>query len=289
MKIRFLVVTLLLVLVFTGTVFAQGVQTAILEGTVTGPDGKALPGVTVSVKSPALMGERQTVTSTTGDYNIPGLPPGDYTVNFSLEGMQSTTKKMNLVLGLPSRMDAQMKVTAVAEAITVTAASPAVLENQTVGANIKSETVQQLPILRTPTDIGALSPGVTGDRGGRATTPVNGQLSINGGMAYDNNMLINGVNMQDNIFGNANNLFIEDAVQETQGLTSGISAEYGHFTGGVLNVITKSGGNTFTASLRDNLTRNGWLSLTPWEKGFRGNGATAAVPAPHFGKINNIY
>ena len=157
MKIRFLLVTLLLVLVFTGTVFAQGVQTAILEGTVTGPDGKALPGVTVSVKSPALMGERQTVTSTTGDYNIPGLPPGDYTVNFSLEGMQSTTKKMNLVLGLPSRMDAQMKVTAVAEAITVTAASPAVLENQTVGANIKSETVQQLPILRTPTDIGALS------------------------------------------------------------------------------------------------------------------------------------
>ena len=289
MKIRFLITTLVLVFVFTGAVFAQGVQTAILEGTVTGPDGKALPGVTVMVKSPALMGERQAVSSTTGDYNIPGLPPGDYTITFALEGMQSQTKKMNLVLGLPSRLDTQMKVTAVAEAITVTAASPAVLENVTVGANIKSETVQQLPLLRTPTDIGALSPGVTGDRGGRATTPVAGQLSINGGLAYDNNILINGVNMQDNIFGNTNNLFIEDAVQETQVLTSGISAEYGHFTGGVLNVITKSGGNTFTGSVRDDLSKPAWTSLTPYEQGFRGAGVTPAAAAPHTGKLSNIY
>jgi hypothetical protein len=289
MKIRFLITILVLVFIFTGTVFAQGVQTATLEGTVNGPDGKPLPGVTVTVKSPGLMGERQAVTSTTGDYNIPGLPPGDYTITFSLEGMQPQTRKMNLVLGLPSRMDAQMKVTAVAEAITVTASSPAVLENTTVGANIKAETVQQLPIPRTPIDIGALSPGVTGDRGGRATTPVANQLSINGGLAYDNNILINGVNMQDNIFGNPNNLFIEDAVQETQVLTSGISAEYGHFTGGVLNVITKSGGNTFTASLRDDLTKAAWLSLTPFEEGFRGNGVANAAKAPHVGKISNVY
>jgi len=175
------------------------------------------------------MGERTAVTSSTGDYNLPGLPPGDYTITFGLEGMQSVTKKMNLVLGLQSHLDASMKVSGIAEAITVTAASPTVLENSTVGANIKAETVNALPILRTPVDIASLSPGVTGDRGGRATTPVAGQISINGGMAYDNNMLINGVNMQDNIFGNANNLFIEDAVQETQVLTSGISSEYGHF------------------------------------------------------------
>jgi len=152
-----------------------------------------------------------------------------------------------------------------------------VLENSTVGANIKAETVNALPILRTPVDIASLSPGVTGDRGGRATTPVAGQISINGGMAYDNNMLINGVNMQDNIFGNANNLFIEDAVQETQVLTSGISSEYGHFTGGVVNVITKSGGNTFSGSFRDDLTKASWLALTPYEEGFRGAGVNLVV------------
>src|SRR5437764_13770204 len=288
MRIRFLAIVLLFLV--AGSAFAQGVTTATLEGTVKGPDGAGLPGVTVSVKSPALMGERSTVTAAGGDYVLKGLPPGDYTITFSLEGMAAQTKKQNLALGLVTRSDAQMKVSAITEAITVTGAAPTVLESTTVGANIKASTVQQLPVVRTPTGIASLAAAVT-DR-----TPVGGQLSINGGMAYDNNFLINGVNMQDNIFGNTNNLFIEDAIQETQVLTSGISSEYGHFTGGVLNVITKSGGNDFTASLRDNLTRNGWLSLTPWGKGFRGVGlpnatglSTQAAPIPHFGKINNIY
>src|SRR6266849_7961625 len=288
MQTRFLVTTLLLLLI-TGTVFAQGVQTATLEGTVTGPDGNPLPGVTITVKSPALMGERVAVTTTTGDYNMPGLPPGDYTITIGLEGMQSVTKKMSLALGLPTRFDAKLKLAGVTEAITVTASSPTVLENTTVGANIRKETVEQLPLLRTPTDVAALSPGVTGDRGGRGSTPVGGQLSINGGIAWDNNFLINGVNFQDNIFGNTNNLFVGDAIQETQVLTSGISAEYGHFTGGVINIITKSGGNTFTASLRDDITKPGWIALTPYEQGFRGAGVPNAVVAPHTGKLSNIY
>jgi hypothetical protein len=287
MKYRFLIGLVLLLTAVS--VLGQGVQTAILQGTVTGPDGKPVPGVTVSVKSPALMGERQTVTSVTGDYLLPGLPPGDYAITYSLEGMQPITKRMTLILGLPTRVETQMKVTAVSEAITVTASSPAVLENQTVGANIKAATVNQLPILRDPINIASLSPGVTGDRGGRATTPVGGQLSINGAIAYDNNVMINGVNMQDNIFGNPNNLFVGDAIQETQVLTSAISSEYGHFTGGVINIITKSGGNTFTASLRDDITRPGWTALTPYEQGFRGVGVPNAAVAPHTGKLSNIY
>jgi hypothetical protein len=285
---RLLVAGLLLLLV-AGSAFAQGVQTATLEGTVTGSDRNPLPGVTVTVRSPALMGERTTVSQANGDYILPGLPPGDYTITFELSGMQTTTVHKNLALGLQTVVDAKMKVTAVAEAITVTAAAPTVLENQTVGANIKKETVDTLPLLRTPTDIAALSPGVTGDRGGRNTTPVGGQLSINGGLAYDNNFLINGINVQDNIFGQTNNLFIEDAIQETQVLTSGISAEYGHFTGGVLNVITKSGGNTFSGTFRDDLTKPSWTARTPYEDGFRGNGVKTAPISYRLGKLSNVY
>src|SRR5438093_4956869 len=189
MKTRFLIVPLL-VLLITGALVGQGVQTATLAGTVTGPDGNPLPGVTVTAKSPALMGERTAVTTTTGDYLMPGLPPGDYTITIGLEGMQTITRKMPLALGLPTRVDAKLKLAGVSEAITVTASSPTVLENTTVGANIRKETVEQLPILRTPTNIASLSPGVTGDRGGRGSTPVGGQLSINGGVAWDNNFLI---------------------------------------------------------------------------------------------------
>ena len=284
--IRFLAVALLLI---ASSVFAQGVQTSTLEGKVTSSDGTALPGVTVTVRSPALQGERSTVTESTGSYVIRGLPPGDYNIHFALEGLQAVDQQQTLKLGLTSRADAQLKISAVTQAITVTATSPTVLENTTVGANLRSETVQELPIARTPTAVGSLSPNVTGDRGGRATTPVAGQLSINGGMAYDNNFMIDGVNIQDNLFGNTNGLYIEDAIQETQVLTSGISAEYGHFTGGVLNVITKSGGNTFTGSLRDDLSKPSWTALTPFEQGFRGEGVPNGTRAPRAGKLSNVY
>ncbi len=286
----FLVSLVVLALMASTTMlFAQGVQTATLLGKVTGPDGGVLPGVTVTVTSPALQGERTAYTTTTGEYILRGLPPGDYTVTFALEGMQTLRKKLTLSLGLEAHSDAELAMTKVAEAITVTASSPTVLENTTVGANITKETVQELPIGRTPTAIGSLSPGVTGDRGGRATTPVAGQMSISGGLAYDNNFLINGVNFQDNIFGNTNNMFIEDAIQETQVLTSGISAEYGHFTGGVLNVITKSGGNQFTASIRDDMTNPSWTANTPFENGYRGAGVPAGTRVKHSDTLSNVW
>src|SRR5437870_4786746 len=151
MRTRFLIAALLLLLA-TASLFAQGVQTATLEGTVTGPDGKGLPGVSITVTSSALMGERTAYTTGTGDYVLRGLPPGDYSIKFALEGMQPVSKKMTLALGLPTRADAAMKVSGVTEVVTVTAGSPTVLESTTVGANVKKETVDQLPVLRTPTD-----------------------------------------------------------------------------------------------------------------------------------------
>src|SRR5581483_10311856 len=184
MKRRFPVLLLSLLLILGSvSLFAQGMQTATLQGSVTDASGAPLPGVTVTAKSPALIGTRTAVTQSGGDYVMPGLAPGDYTITFELAGMQTTTVRKNLALGLQTVVDAKLKVVAVAEAITVTASAPTVLENQTVGANVKKETVDTLPIGRTPTAIGQLSPGVTGDRGGRATTPVGNQLSINGGMA----------------------------------------------------------------------------------------------------------
>ncbi len=77
--------------------------------------------------------------------------------------------------------------------------------------------------------------------------------------------MLNGVDVNDNLFGSPQNLFIEDAIEETQVLTSGITAEYGRFTGGVVNAITKSGGNTFSGSYRTNLTNPRWTKQTPFE------------------------
>ena len=77
--------------------------------------------------------------------------------------------------------------------------------------------------------------------------------------------MVNGVNVSENLRGQANNLYIEDAIQETTVATAGISAEYGRFSGGVVNVITKSGGNLFSGSFRDTLHNDDWRTLTPFE------------------------
>src|SRR5258708_3767359 len=88
---------------------------------------------------------------------------------------------------------------------------------------------------------------------------------MKGGFAVDNVFMRNGVDINDTLFANPQNLFIEDAIEETQVLTSGISAEYGRFTGGVINAITKSGGNTFSGSFRTNFTNASWSKVTPFE------------------------
>jgi hypothetical protein len=82
-------------------------------------------------------------------------------------------------------------------------------------------------------------------------------------MSYDSLYLVNGAIVNENLRGQPHDLYIEDAIQETTVITGAVSAEYGHFTGGVVNAITKSGGNEFTGSFRDSLTNESWTDKTP--------------------------
>ncbi len=246
-------------LTIVASAFAQGIQTGDISGTVTTSDGLSLPGATVTVTSPALQGPRTTITDVNGNYVLRGLPPGDYTVVIELSGMTTRTERTIVALGRTTTVDAVMAIAGVAESVTVRAEATPVLNNPVVGANFTDDEVNALPLGRTPQNVAELSPGLTDN------TPNAGQLSISGGLAYDNVFLVDGVDINDNIFATANNLFIEDAVDETQVLTSGISAEYGRFSGGVVNLITKRGGNRFAGSYRLNLTNPSWVDETPFE------------------------
>ena len=223
-----------------------------LMGTVT-TEGKPLPGVTVTISSPALQGTRTTVTGEGGGYVFPALPPGVYTVNIALEGMQPVNRKVTLALGQPSHIDADMRLGSVAEAITVTASAPAVLETTQIGTNFKQEVINNLPIARNIRQTVLLTPGVN-------PNGVNNQITISGAPTYENTFMVNGVVVNENLRGQPHDLFIEDAIQETTVLTGGISAEYGRFTGGVVSTLTKSGGNDFTGSFRDTMTNAAWTA-----------------------------
>lgn len=250
-------------------VFAQA-TTGQLTGNVT-QNGAPLPGVTVTVTSPNLQGARTTVTNENGAYNFPTLPPGNYAVTFALEGMQTLTKRTNVALVQTSRVDADLQMARVAEAITVTASAPTVLETTQVETNVKQAEVNRLPMGRTPTAVANLAPGVTTNGPRNATV-------ISGAFAYDNLWLVNGAVVNENLRGQPHDLYIEDAIQETTVLSGGVSAEYGRFTGGVVSAITKSGGNEFSGSLRDSLNKPGWTAKS-----------NAAQPNPPVDKINSTY
>jgi hypothetical protein len=253
------------------TALAQGTGTrSALSGTIT-TGGKPLPGVTVTITSPALQGSRMSVTGEGGGYYFASLPPGEYSVAMDLEGMQKVIKKVTLQLANEGRADADLQVSSVKEAITVTANAPAVLETNELTRHFDQKEIAELPVRRNIRDTVLLAPGVT-------SNGPNNQIMLSGAPSYDNLFLVNGVVVNENLRGQAHNLFIEDAIQETTVLTGGISAEYGRFTGGVVSTLTKSGGNDFSGSLRDSLTNPKWIAKTDF-----------AAEADHPAKVSSIY
>ncbi len=251
---------------------AFGQTTSALTGRVT-MDGNPLPGVTVTVSSPQMQGTRTAVTDVNGNYNFTAIPPGQYTVRFEMESMQTATRTSRVGLGQTGRADTEMRLTSLAEAITVTASAPAVLETQEIQTNLTQQLVEDLPIPRDFHAQASLAPNVN-----TPSTIFNDQLVISGAPAFENLYMVNGAVINENLRGEIHNLFIEDAIQETTVITGAISAEYGRFTGGVVNSITKSGGNEWSGSLRDSLTNPKWTSKTPY----------AGQPDPT-DKINSIY
>lgn len=242
------------VILMAATSFAQ--TTSTIVGTVTS-EGMPLPGATVTISSPNLQGTRTTVTNESGAYIFQAVPPGTYTVTVELEGLQSVTRQQNVALAQQARVDADLRPSALTEAITVTAAAPAVLETTEVATNFEQEMIENLPTGRTVTAITDLAPGVSGEG-------PNNQLMISGAPSYENLYLVNGAVVNDSIRGQPEAVYIEDALEETTVLTGMVSAEYGRFTGGVINAITKSGGNEFSGSLRDTLTNDSWTNKTDY-------------------------
>ena len=250
-----------LLLACSATSFAQGVQTGTIRGTVKDQQGLALPGATVTATSPALQGERTVVSDTEGNFLLRAMPPGSYSLKVEMSGMTSAQKTADVPLGGVAQVDVTLSISQLQESVTVAASAPTILTTPVVGANLKHDQVETLASRQDLEGIANLSPAVT-----ESTAPNSQQLNINGAFAYDNLFMINGIDVNDNLFGSPQNVFIEDAIQETQVLTSGISAEYGRFSGGVVNAITKSGGNRFTGSFRVNLSDPTWSAITPFEE-----------------------
>jgi hypothetical protein len=251
---RWLLLAFLLVLTATPAL-AQSAS-GRLYGKVT-HDGEPLPGVQVVISSPALQGEKGTFTGTGGDYVFQFLPPGTYTIVFKLEGYSTTRTEVKVPAAQVKQFDAALSES-ITEEVTVTGRAESVSTSQEVATTYSRDFVEKLPIGRDLDSSVSLAPGVT-------NTGPNNNAVISGAPSFQNLYLLNGVVVNENLRGQPDDLFIEDAIEETTVQTGNVSAEYGRFAGGVVNAITKSGGNEFSASARVSLRNEDWSARAPGE------------------------
>jgi len=236
---------------------ASPVRAQTTSGTISGRvvdnQGLPMPGVAVTAESPNLQGARETVTSEHGDFIIPLLPSGAYAVRFQISNFETVVRAISVAPTQTVPLNVTMGIQGVNETVVVSGKATEILTRTAqVATNFKQELISQLPMARDVTSAILLAPSV------HATGP-GGNVSVSGSVSFESLFLINGVTANENIRGQLQqNLVIEDAIQETTVASGGVSAEFGRFTGGVVNVVTKSGGNSFSGSFRDTLSNDNW-------------------------------
>ena len=226
--------------------FAQSRLTAAdITGIVQDQTGAVLPGVTVTATNSATNQSRTSVTDKDGRYYIGALPPGVYTISAELSGFAPQRRKdLRLQLGQLAELQFNLRPGA-AEAITVSATAPVVDTTQTsVSTVVGQEQIDSLPTNgRNFLSFSVITPGVTTDRTPQQGASATSGLSFGGQRARSNNIMVDGVDNNDPIVGAVRATFSQEAIQEFQVLTNSYSAEFGKASGGVVNIITRSGTN----------------------------------------------
>jgi hypothetical protein len=223
------------------TVPAQ--TTGDIEGRIIDISGDGLPGVTVEAKSSSLQGIRAGVSGRDGVYRFPGVPPGLYSIKATLSGFDTAEETVRVGLDATATLDLNLRMS-VREDVMVSGEVPLVdVTSTTTGTNYTNEIIERLPVARNYAEIVRSNPGVHSDRGetqGRSLA-----LSIYGATSAENQWIIDGINTTSVIKGIQGKAINSEFIEEVEVKTGGYQAEYGRALGGIINVITKSGGNQF--------------------------------------------
>lgn len=249
-------VKLAIVLVFLGvtTKLALAADTGTISGTVQDPQGAVVPGVTVMLTC-VETGVVQTVeTDSAGFYRFPALPLGHYNVVFSKTGFEKFLRTGMLIdVDTALHADAVLKVGSTSEQVSISTTEAQVdTENAQIGEVMSGQEMVDLPLNgRAYTDLLALQPGVvpfqTAEFGSEqpANSLNNGLLDISGAQNTHNGYMVNGANTDEGYEGGTFLVPTLDSIAEFRIITAEANAEYGNYSGGLINVVTKSGTNHF--------------------------------------------
>jgi outer membrane receptor for ferrienterochelin and colicin len=248
---RFLAVTCLALI--PAGLFAQatGTTTGDIRGRVTDESGAVVSDVVVEATSRDTGLFRSDNTRADGTFVIRLLPPGPYRLSVSRKGFRTATvDEVRVILGSSTPLSITLEIERVQESVTIAAQSGLIDAASTQLSKTIDETqIRHLPInQRNFLDFALTTPGVTPDRGPQTGAASTSGLSINGQSPRSNNVLVDGLDNNDPAVGSVRSTFSQEAVAEYQVIQSSFAAEYGRTTGGIVNIVTRSGSNDLHGS-----------------------------------------
>ncbi len=253
-----------IILILAATAFPQEFR-ATLTGHISDPGGAAVPGAQVTIKNQQTNEEKTATTSEEGNYTVPLLQPGQYSVTVTAQGFKTAASNVvELHTADKATFDVALEVGGVGETVNVNAESP-LLEPDTAsrGQVIENARISELPLVgRNPLNLATLSPGVTFNGNLQFTRPFdngdNVNFSINGGLNRHNDFLLDGAPNNADTDVNAsrttssNNIaFVpsSEATEEFKIQTNSYDSQFGRTGGGTINITIKSGGSDFHGSV----------------------------------------
>ncbi len=242
-------VTILCLLLVGGMTHAQGVNTASLAGTVLDPSGAGLKGAKVTVTNGATGSERSAISDDAGRYNLVGLPPGQYKIsvdggpNFEVHKIDSLV----LTVGDSVTRDFKLGLHGQIQSVEVIAEAANVETTKTdVSQTVEQRRIENLPINgRSYINFTLINSQTTRDMAPTIGPAPNSGLSIGGARARGTAVSVDGADAVDNSINAIRSTLSQEGIQEFQLILSNYNAEYGRASGGVINIVSKSGTNDF--------------------------------------------
>jgi hypothetical protein len=239
-------------LVCAGISHAQGINTATLAGTVVDPSGAAVKGAKVTVTNAGTGATRTAESDDAGRYNFVGLPPGQYKMsvdggaNFEVYKNESLT----LTVGENVKIDPPLVLKGQIQSITVAETSLIEPDKTEVSNTVPQLLIEVLPINgRNFFDFTRLFSKTTRDVSPTIGPAPSSGFNVSGARQRSNLVSVDGADAGDNSVNGIRSTISQEGVQEFQLILSNYNAEYGRATGGVINIVTKRGGNTFHGDL----------------------------------------
>ena len=264
---------------------AQDITTGTLAGRVTGPDGRPLQGVSVTLNSPSLLAPRQFTTDASGQFRAQMLVGGNYTITYSLRGYLSRRLNTYVTAGQIIRGDMQLRPVDVqaVEVDIVATSSQQVDKTDTVVQSSLNQA--KLIELTGGAGIGVLLSMITGARGSEG-----GDFSIRGGTERGTKMLIDGGNVTNMAEGGGYGIRypLTDAVESVAVIKSPMNARFGNTDGGMISYVLNKGSNEFKGSVRVSLDRTGiWNVFNPY--GYPNNRGVRSTNQPGSDGLGKTY